>query len=130
MKLLLDTHAFLWYISSNPRLPRYASDAIRDKSNEVYLSVVSVWEALVKYQIGKLELPAAADEYLEASRIAHRITDLALDRQSVSRLLSLPPLHRDPFDRMLICQALTHDLTIVTNDELFRLYPVTVLTHA
>lgn len=128
MKLLLDTHAFLWYISSNPRLPRYASDAIRDKSNEVYLSVVSVWEALVKYQIGKLALPAAADEYLETSRIAHRITDLALDRQSVSQLLSLPPHHRDPFDRMLICQALAHELTIVTNDDLFRLYPVAVLT--
>jgi PIN domain nuclease of toxin-antitoxin system len=130
MKLLLDTHAFLWYISSNPRLPRYASDAIRDKSNEVYLSVVSVWEALVKYQIGKLPLPVPPDEYLETSRITHRITDLALDRQSVSYLLSLPSHHRDPFDRMLICQALAHQLTIVTNDELFRLYPVAVLTHA
>jgi PIN domain nuclease of toxin-antitoxin system len=130
MKLLLDTHAFLWYISSNPRLSRYASDAIRDKSNEVYLSVVSVWEALVKYQIGKLALPAAADEYLEASRIAHRITDLALDRRSVSQLLSLPRHHRDPFDRMLICQALAHQLTIVTNDELFRLYPVSVLVQS
>ncbi len=128
MKLLLDTHAFLWYISSNPRLSRYASDAIRDKSNQVYLSVVSVWEALVKYQIGKLDLPAAADEYIETSRVAHRITDLALDRQAVSQLLSLPPHHRDPFDRMLICQALAHQLTIVTNDDLFRLYPVAVLT--
>jgi PIN domain nuclease of toxin-antitoxin system len=130
MKLLLDTHAFLWYINGDPKLPRYASDAIRDKSNEVYLSVVSVWEALVKYQIGKLPLPPAADEYLEAGRISHRIADLALDRQAVSRLLSLPLHHRDPFDRMLICQALAHQLTVVTSDEVFRLYPVTVLTQA
>jgi PIN domain nuclease of toxin-antitoxin system len=127
MKLLLDTHAFLWYISSDPKLQRYAYDAIRDKSNEVYLSVVSVWEVLVKNQAGKLPLPAAADEYIDASRIAHRIADLALNRQAVSYLLSLPVHHRDPFDRMLICQALAHKLTIVTNDVVFRRYPVLVL---
>ena len=127
MKLLLDTHAFLWYISNDPRLPRYAYDAIRDKSNEVYLSVVSVWEILVKYQIGKLPLPATADEFIEESRSAHRMADLPLDRKAVSRLLSLPMHHRDPFDRMLICQALDHDLTIVTSDESFRRYNAPVL---
>jgi PIN domain nuclease of toxin-antitoxin system len=73
MKLLLDTHAFLWYITNDPKLPRHALDAIRDKSNQVFLSVVSVWEALVKYQIGKLPLPAPADEYINSSRMAHRI---------------------------------------------------------
>jgi len=73
MKLLLDTHAFLWYISNDARLPEHAYDAIRDKSNEVYLSVVSVWEILVKNQIGKLALPAPADEFIESSRSAHRI---------------------------------------------------------
>jgi len=128
MKLLLDTHAFLLYISDDPKLPRYAYDAIRDKSNEVYLSVVSVWEALVKHKSGKLPLPPNADEYIDASRIAHRIADLALDRQAVSHLLSLPAHHRDPFDRMLICQALAHGLTLVTSDDLFRRYPVSVLT--
>jgi len=127
MKLLLDTHAFLWYISSDPRLPPYAYDAIRDKTNEVYLSVVSVWEVLVKYQIGKLPLPAPADEFIESSRSEHRIADLPLDRQTVSLLLSLPMHHRDPFDRMLICQALNHGLTIVTVDEWFRSYPVRLL---
>ena len=127
MRLLLDTHAFLWYISNDPKLPRYAYDAIRDKTNDVFLSVVSVWEALVKHQSGKLDLPTAADEYINANRIAHRIEDLALDRQAVSRILSLPAHHRDPFDRMLICQALAHELTVVTNDALFRRYPVTIL---
>lgn len=130
MKLLLDTQAFLWYITSDPKLPRYAFDAIRDKSNEAYLSVVSVWEALVKCQIGKLALPAPADEYLDDRRAAHRIANLALDVGAVSRLLSLPSHHRDPFDRMLICQALQHELTIVTSDALFRRYPAAVLLAA
>jgi PIN domain nuclease of toxin-antitoxin system len=130
MKLLLDTHAFLWYISNDPRLPQHAYDAIRDKSNEVYLSVVSVWEILVKHQIGKLPLPAPADEFIEARRSAHRIEDLSLDRQAVSHLLSLPMHHRDPFDRMLICQALNDDLTIVTTDEWFNRYAAKILTAA
>jgi PIN domain nuclease of toxin-antitoxin system len=128
MKLLLDTHAFLWYITNDPKLPRYAYDAIREKSNEAFLSVVSVWEALVKYQIGKLPLPVPADEYIEDRRDAHRIASLTLDATDVSRVLMLPQHHRDPFDRMLMCQALRHDLTIVTNDDMFGRYPVSVLS--
>src|SRR5689334_22399765 len=124
MKLLLDTNVFLWYITNNPKLPRYAFDAIRNKSNEAYLSVVSVWEALVKFQIGKLALPAPADEYINTHRVAHRIANLGLDVQAVSHLLSLPARHRDPFDRMLICQALHHELVMVTTDEMFRYYPL------
>jgi PIN domain nuclease of toxin-antitoxin system len=130
MKLLLDTHAFLWYISNDPRLPHYAYDAIRDKSNVVYLSVVSVWEILVKYQIGKLPLPAPPERFIEETRSAHRFVDLPLDRQAVSHLLSLPMHHRDPFDRMLICQALNDDLTIVTTDEWFNGYAAKILVTA
>jgi PIN domain nuclease of toxin-antitoxin system len=127
MNLLLDTHAFLWYITNDPRLPRYAYDAIRDRSNEVFLSVVSVWEALVKHQAGKLALPVPADQYISDRQTAHRIASLELDVAAVSRLLALPMHHRDPFDRMLICQALHRDLTIVTSDEQFRRYPVRLL---
>ena len=82
----------------------------------------------MKYQIGKLPLPAPADEFIEASRDEHRIEDLPLDRQAVSQLLSLPMHHRDPFDRMLICQALKDDLTIVTTDEWFKGYAAKLLT--
>jgi PIN domain nuclease of toxin-antitoxin system len=127
MRLLLDTHAFLWYITNDPKLPRAAFDAIRDKSNEAYLSVVSVWEALVKHQIGKLTLPDPPDEYLRDRQKAHRITTLSLDGAAVSRLIQLPLHHRDPFDRMLICQALQHELTLVTSDEQLRRYPVALL---
>jgi PIN domain nuclease of toxin-antitoxin system len=128
MRLLLDTHTFLWYITNDPKLPRYAYDAIREKSNEAYLSVVSIWEALVKYQIGKLPLPAPADEYIKERQVAHRIATLALDVDAVARLLTLPSHHRDPFDRMLICQALQHSLTIVTSDDQLRRYPVAILS--
>lgn len=127
MRLLLDTHAFLWYITNDPRLPRRAYDAIRDKSNQAYLSVVSVWEALVKHQIGKLGLPEPADEYINDRRSVHRIVDLPLELDAVSRLLTLPAHHRDPFDRMLICQALQHELTIVSVDAQFASYPVPLL---
>lgn len=127
MRLLLDTHAFLWYITNDPKLPRHAFNAIREKSNDAYLSVVSLWEILVKYQSGKLALPAPADEYLETRRSAHRIASLELDANAVSRLLSLPAHHHDPFDRMLICQALHHDLTIVTIDETIKRYGVPCL---
>jgi PIN domain nuclease of toxin-antitoxin system len=130
MKLLLDTQAFLWYITNDPKLPRYAYDAIREKSNEAFLSVVSVWEALVKHQIGKLPLPAPADRYIEDHRVTHRISILTLDVHAVNRVLSLPQHHRDPFDRMLICQALEHQLTIVTSDAMFARYPVSVLSSA
>lgn len=127
MRLLLDTHSFLWYITNNPRLPRHAYDAIRDKSNEAFLSVVSVWEVLVKHKAGKLPLPEPADAYIESRRTLHRISPLDLHSADVAQILSLPDHHRDPFDRMLICQALQHDLTIVTNDEVFRHYPALML---
>ena len=130
MRLLLDTHSFLWYITNNPKLPRYAYDAIRDKSNEAFLSVVSVWEALVKHNLGKLPLPAPADQYIDGRRAAHKISELVLDNGAVAHLLSLPALHGDPFDRMLICQALQHDLTIITVDDMFRRYPASVLSPA
>jgi len=130
MRLLLDTHAFLWYVTNDRRLPRYAADAIRDKNNEVYLSAVSVWEALIKHQTRKLELPTPADEYIDSQRMAHRIADLDLHVGAVARLLSLPSFHRDPFDRMLVCQALHHGLTLVTTDELLHHYPVAILSPA
>ena len=128
MKLLLDTHVFLWFISGDKRLPNGVCDSIRDLNNEVYLSVVSQWEATVKYQLGKLPLPQSPETYVPAMRQQHQITSLSLDETSVSRLVTLPLLHRDPFDRMLICQALAHGLVLVTVDEVIAGYSVPVLS--
>lgn len=126
MKLLLDTHIFLWFISGDGRLPDDARDAIRDPGNDVYLSVVSLWEIITKYKLGKLPLPHPPETYIPTQRIRHLIADLPLDEVSVTRLAPLPTIHRDPFDRMLICQALEHGMTIVTVDVTIPAYPVTV----
>jgi PIN domain nuclease of toxin-antitoxin system len=127
LKVLLDTHIFLWYISGDSRLPATLRDYIRDLGNEVYLSAVSLWEAIVKHRLGKLPLPEPAERYLPKQRERHMIASLALDESSVAQLGSLPSLHRDPFDRMLICQALQHELVIATVDRSIREYPVAVL---
>jgi PIN domain nuclease of toxin-antitoxin system len=127
MKLLLDTHIFLWYISGDTKLPAATRDAIRDSNNEVYLSVVSVWEAIVKYQLGKLPLPQPAAQYLPEQRERHAIASLPLDEASATRLETLPSFHCDPFDRMLICQALEHQLVVASVDGTIRDYPVTQL---
>ena len=127
MKLLLDTHIFLWYISGDKKLAEGAKDTIRHPANEVYLSVVSLWEAIIKSRLGKLPLPLSPESYLPEPRERHRITSMPLDEASVRRLAQLPALHRDPFDRMLICQAIEHNLTLVTVDPEIRSYSVTVL---
>jgi PIN domain nuclease of toxin-antitoxin system len=90
MRLLLDTHVFLWYITDDSRLPAVSAEAIQDEANEVFLSVVSVWEALAKHQLGKLPLPAPADQYLKSRREQHNIASLPFDEPSLSHLLRLP----------------------------------------
>ena len=127
MRLPLDTHVFLWYISADPQLPAAFRNAIRDPANEVYLSVASVWEAVIKYALGKLPLPEAPAEYLPRQREAHRIATLPVEEAALAHLASLPPLHRDPFDRILIAQALQNGLTLVTVDDAVRAYPVPLL---
>jgi PIN domain nuclease of toxin-antitoxin system len=128
MRILLDTHVFLWYISNDQKLPRFAYDAIRDKSNDVYLSVVSVWEIVVKHQIGKLPLPGPAYEYVQDRQAAHRITSLPLEAGAVAHLATLEMYHADPFDRMLICQAIHHELVVATVDYQFSGYSVPLLS--
>ena len=117
MKILLDTHIFLWFISRDQRLPTDVQEIIQDLDNEIYLSVVSTWEAIVKYQLGKLPLPESPEIYFPKHCDRHQILNLDLDQASVTQLAKLPSLHRDPFDRMLICQAIQNDMAIATVDE-------------
>ena len=127
MRLLLDTQIFLWFISGDARLPAEWRDRIRDARNEVYWSVVSQWEVIIKHALGKLPMPHPPAHYLPTQRVRHQIASLLLDEASVSHLATLPPAHRDPFDRMLVCQAIQYGLTIVTVDPVFRGYPAPVL---
>ncbi len=130
MRLLLDTHVFLWYISADPQLPVTFRDAIRDPANQVYLSAASVWEAVIKYALGKLPLPEPPAEYLPRQREAHRITALPVEEAAFVHLATLPPLHRDPFDRILIAQALQHGMRLATVDDVVSSYPVPLLPRA
>jgi len=128
MRLLLDTHVFLWYITADPKLPAVFREASQDEANEVYLSVASIWEAVIKYQLGKLPLPAPPADYLPQRRDAHGIASLTIDEGAMPYLAGLEPLHRDPFDRLLVAQALQHGLTIATVDPDVAAYPVPLLS--
>jgi PIN domain nuclease of toxin-antitoxin system len=124
---LLSTHIFLWYVSGDKRLPAEFRDQIQDPHNVVYFNVVSYWEIIVKYQLGKLPLPSSPDEFILQQRRLHQFDYLNLDEVSVTQLLNLPILHRDPFDRMLMCQAVAHSLTMVTLDNAILQYPIKTL---
>jgi PIN domain nuclease of toxin-antitoxin system len=127
MRLLLDTHIFLWFISGEARLPADWREGIRDADNEVYLSVVSLWEAVVKHRLGKLPLPLPPETYLPTQRARHQIASLSLDEENIRHLAILPSAHQDPFGRVLVCQALEHGLSIVTVDPVFGAYPAPIL---
>ena len=127
MKLLLDTHIFLWFITADLRLPMLFRDAIREPKNEVFLSVASLWEVIVKYNLGKLPLPQSPEIYIPTQRRRHQIKNLSLHENAVKELVNLPNLHRDPFDRILICQSLANSLTIVTVDAQIQNYNVQYL---
>lgn len=127
MRILLDTHVFLWYISADPALPGSFRASIQDPANQVYLSAASVWEATIKHALGKLVLPEPPDRYLPRQRQSHRISSLPVDESAFTHLAQLPPLHRDPFDRIIVAQSLQHDLTLATVDAMVRTYPVKLL---
>jgi PIN domain nuclease of toxin-antitoxin system len=127
MRLLLDTHVFLWYITADPKLPESFLAATQDASNDVFLSSISVWEAVIKHGLGKLSLPALPSTYLPQQRTAHGIAALPVDEGAMAHLAELPPIHREPFDRLLIAQAMQHQLTLITVDRIFSAYSVHLL---
>jgi PIN domain nuclease of toxin-antitoxin system len=127
MKILLDTCTFLWIVLGVAELTVNARIIFSDPDNNVYLSAVSVWEIAVKNALGKLSLPSPVDSFIRKQRSLHEIAELSLDESSVLHLPDLPKLHKDPFDRMLMCQAINYDMLILTPDPLIRQYPVRVI---
>lgn len=127
MKLLLDTCTFLWTLEGGGALSDAARDALADPDNDVFLSAVSAWEITVKHALGRLPLPEPPDRYVPAQRSARGIAPLPLDEDAVLQLVRLPALHRDPFDRMLVCQALAGAMTLVTPDPEIARYPARIL---
>ncbi len=127
MKLLLDTCTFLWLTKGSEELSPDAIDAFVDPNNEVYLSAVSAWEINVKYCVGKLSLPLSPDKFIPKELKRHLVARLDLSEQDTLHLCKLPTPHKDPFDRMLVCQAIEHSLTILTPDPLITQYPIRCL---
>ena len=124
MRALLDTHAFVWWIADSKRLSETARDALADDTNEILVSAASAWEIATKYRLGKLPggEALAVDVVVNISR--QGFEELAISVADAERAGRLPGPHRDPFDRMLIAQALARDLPVVSTDAVFDGYGV------
>jgi len=127
LKLLLDTCTFLWVIADAPELSPTARQVFSDPENDVYLSSVSAWEIALKNAIGRLPLPQPPEIFVPAQRERHGIDPLPLEEKASLHLIKLPDLHKDPFDRMLVCQAIVHGMSILSSDERLRQYPCATL---
>ena len=124
VQVLLDTHAFLWWLGGNPRLSGAARRVIEDDANTIFVSAASAWEIATKHRIGKLPQAEAVALDVTGSIAGQGFEELAISVDDAERAGRLPGLHRDPFDRVLIAQALARDLAIVSVDQAFDGYGV------
>jgi PIN domain nuclease of toxin-antitoxin system len=125
VRLLLDTHAFLWWVFADPKLSRAARTAISDEAqNDVFVSAASAWEITTKYRIGKLAGARVVAEDVSGAIAAEGFNPLAVSVLHAERAGGLAGDHRDPFDRMLIAQAISDDLAFVSNERVFEAYGV------
>lgn len=122
MKVLLDTHTFLWWNMDDPILSTGVKELIGDGENEVYLSAVSVWEIVIKTAKGRLVLPESPVEYIPGRMRHYRFLPLPVEISHATQVFELPPIHNDPFDRLLIAQSLCESIPLVTRDEEIRQY--------
>ena len=123
MNILLDTHVLIWALENNQTLSELSRNSIINGSNLVFVSSISVWEIGIKRSLGKLDAP---DNLLEEIR-EHRFSPLNISLEHAQLAGHLPHIHKDPFDRMLVAQAITEKLTLVTRDELIPKYDVRTL---
>ena len=126
-RVLLDTHVFLWAITADARLSRTHRRIYMDGTSELWLSVASVWEMLIKSGLGKLSVPKPAAAWIAKQMELNRVSLLPIRPSHLARLETLPPFHRDPFDRMLVAQANAESLSILSDDAVVRKYAVSVL---
>jgi PIN domain nuclease of toxin-antitoxin system len=122
VKLLLDTHAFLWFISGSDKLSDHAKALIEDAGNERYLSVASLWEIAIKVSLGKLKVPLPLTRLAREHVTGNAIEVLPIEPEHLDEQRKLPFHHRDPFDRLIIAQAIVEEMEVVTRDEAFSAY--------
>ena len=126
MRVLIDTHALLWYLQGDPNLSNLALTTIENKDNDVFVSIVTLWEIAIKSGLGKLELQRPF-ENLEVDLQQLDIKILPINFAELDIYRSLPLHHRDPFDRILIAQSIGNSLTMITRDALFEPYSIRVM---
>lgn len=126
MKLLLDTHTFLWWITDAPQISATARDLISDGNNVLYWSAASSWEVSIKYALGRLPLPDTPERFLPFELAQNRIESIPVIDDHAFQAGQLPRHHRDPFDRMLVAQAQIESLVLLSNDPQLTFYDVRV----
>ena len=127
MNVLLDTHAFLWWVTNDPRLSTTASEVIAEGDNLIYLSTATAWEIAIKARLGRLRLPADPDTFIRRQLELNSFQVLPIELSHALHVFTLPDHHRDPFDRILIAQTQVESLILVTADVLMRRYDVQTL---
>ena len=127
MRAILDTNCFLWGITDSEKLSSAARSFMADLDNSLCLSAASLWEIAVKVSIGKLELLRPFDQLIPEQLAVNAIDLLPIEPPHLSRLITLPFHHRDPFDRLIIAQAQTEDIALVSSDAVFQKYDVKLI---
>ena len=127
MRVLLDTHVLLWWIADDPRVSRRAARAIANPRNDVFVSAVSAWETVTKASSGRLRLPGDPRVVFLEQLESNGFSQLPITIRHAIATAALPGIHRDPFDRLLIAQAIEEDLALVSGDDVLGRYPVRVL---
>lgn len=127
MRLLLDTQCWLWWFAQPEKLSETVIEQITDEANEIWFSVASVWELGIKVSIGKLPLPEKIDDYISTRMTQLGARSLEITAAHAFQVAALPLHHRDPFDRMLIAQAQSEEMTLVSADSIFNQYEVSLL---
>lgn len=126
-RLLLDTHAFLWWVNDDPNLTAVARQAISEANNECYLSLASCWEIAIKLSLGKLRLTRPVGRFVSEQLAANGFMLLNVELRHAAKVEKLPFHHRDPFDRLLVAQAITDKMVMVSADSVFAAYGVSLL---
>jgi PIN domain nuclease of toxin-antitoxin system len=124
VRLLLDTHSFLWWVGAGRALSRRARSAIGSGRNECFVSIATAWEIAIKVSLGSLRVEGSLDRFLPDQIAANGFQPLPIDLRHAARVATLPFHHRDPFDRLLVAQALEEELAVVTADPVFAEYGV------
>lgn len=127
MNILLDTHIFLWFVNDDPRLSNSLKDLIEDESNVSYLSIASLWEMSIKYNLGKLTLAPSYQDFVDREVRESSIILLSIELEHLKINASLPFYHRDPFDRIIIAQSMAENIPIMTVDSVFSEYSIRLI---